>query len=227
MRNISGPQKEAYKFWKTKIKNRSFIVEGSEFPDEYVRRILLREDLAFRIKKGLYLLKDKGADPQDLIYRTYWEILGILLKRYEPYSIEKTSALSLYLGNESIPLTLCVHTLKNVKYSLSLSFGLKIQIRPDIDFHKKIRRDFIIGKTKLFVDVPEKVLLSIRKKNNADFIAFLKGTKFDRRMLEVLYSARPKPIIVKDLIKNAKRHNIKELSEILKTILKEYTIYRV
>jgi len=227
MRKISKPQKEACKFWKTKIKNRSFIVKGRDFPDEYVRKILLREDLAFRIKRGFYLLKDKGSDPQELVYMSYWEIVESLLKKYEPYSIEKKSALSLYLGDESIPLVLYVHTSRNVKYTLSLSSGLKIQIRPDPDFHKKIRQDIKIGKVKLFLDVPEKVLLSLNSEKDTDFLAFLKGTKFDKRILEILYSARPKPVIVKRLIKNAELHNIKDLSKMLKTILKEYTIYRL
>ena len=227
MRKISKPQKEACKFWKTKIKNMSFIVEGQDFPDEYVRKILLREDLAFRIRRGLYLLKDKGTDPQGLVYRFYWEIVECLLKKYEPCSIEKKSALSLYLGDESIPWVLYVHTSRNVKYSLSLSSGLKIQIRPDSDFHKKIRQCITIGKVKLFIDVPEKVLLSIRVGEDTDFLAFLKGTKFDKRMLEILYSARPRPVVVKRLIKNAELHDRKDISKILKTIFKEYTIYRL
>ncbi len=227
MKKISKPQKEACRFWKTKIKNRSFIVEGQDFPGEYVRKILLREDLAFRVKRGLYLLKDKGANPQDLVYMSYWKIIESLLKKYEPYSIEKKSALSLYLGDESIPLVLYVHTSRNVKYSLPLSSGLKIQIRPDPDFHKKTRQDITIGTVKLFIDVPEKVLLSIRGGEDADFSAFLKGAKFDKRMLEILYSARPKPVVVKKLIKSAELHNRKDLSKILKTILKEYTIYRL
>jgi len=218
--------KRALNFWQSKIKENDFVIYGSDFPDEYVRKILQREGLAFPVKKGLYLLKNKGNEAEDVIYRLYWPTVEKLLKVYEPWSIEKASALALYLGDESIPQKLFVRTERKVKYCLSLPSGLKVLIRPDPAFHEKTRQRIEIGKAKIYLDVPEKILFSIKKRMGIAFIAFIKSIKFDRRMLEVLYSANPKPIVAKELIEAASRYGRVDLSSVLKDLLRKYTIYR-
>lgn len=226
MRKKSRIFKRAYDFWSSKIKNEDYIITGIDFPDEYVRKVLLKEDLAFQIKRGLYILKDKGEGVQNLIYQSYWKIIEKLLKIYRPWAIEKESALNLYLGEESIPQALKVRTLRNVKYSLSISFGLNIQIRPDPTMHEKTIQKFKIGNAQIFLDIPEKVLLSIRKRSGINFIAFIKAIKFDKRILAVLYSTNPKPIVISELIRIAGKNGRDDLSKILKDVLEEYTIYR-
>lgn len=226
MQKKSRILKRAYDFWNSKVKNKDYLVKGTDFPDEYVRKVLVREDLAFPVKRGIYLLKDKGEEIQNLIYQLYWQIVEKLLMTYQPWSIEKESAINLHLGDESIPKTLFVRTLRNVKYSFSIPFGLKIRVRPDPAMHEKTRQKFKIGKTELFLDIPERVLFSIKKRKGINFIAFLKGIKFNKRILEILYSTNPKPIVVSKLIRIAIKNTRKDLSKILKSIQEEYTIYR-
>lgn len=122
-----------------------------------------------------------------------------------PWPIEKESALNLYLSNESIPSVLKVRTYRNIKYSLSIPYSLKIQIRPNATFHEKTRQYFEIWKTRLFLDIPEKVLFSIQNRNGINFMAFIRGIKFDKRTLEILYSSNPKPIVAKELNNLAKK----------------------
>lgn len=209
-----------------KIKKEAFVLYGADFPDEYVRKVLQKEGLIFPVKKGLYLLKNRGEDAAEQICHIYWPIIEKLLKKYEPWSIEKESALRLYLGDESIPRKLQVRTRRKVKYKISLPFGLQVRIRPDPAFQEKTRQTKMMGKTGIHLDTPERVLLSIRKRKGIVFTAFLKGVKFDRRMLEVLYSANPKPIVVKDLIRIAEKHGKTGLARQLSDLLKRYTIYR-
>lgn len=217
----------AYNFWKTKIDNKVLLVKGTEFPDEYVRKMLIKEDLLFPVKKGLYILKDKGSEGQNLLYQLYWKIIEKILKPYLPWSIERESALKLYLGNENIPLVLKVRTTRKVRYYISIPFDLKIQVCVNPDFHAKTTQIFEIDKTSIYIDIPERILLSIRNRNNKDFVAFMKGIKFNKHVLEVLYSSNPKPVTVKKLIEMADRNGVKDLSKMLKEIIKEYTIYRV
>lgn len=226
MQKKSRVFKRAYEFWKSKVKHNNLIIRGPDFPDEYVRKVLLKEDLAFTIKRGLYLLKDKGEEVQNLIYQLYWQIIERLLEIYQPWSIEKETALNLHIGDESIPELLKVRTLRNVKYSLSLPFGLKIQIRPDPILSEKTRQSLEIGRAKIFLDIPEKVLLSIRRRKGINFTSFIKGVKFDKRVLEILYSANPKPIVAEELTKVARKYSRKDLFKALKDIITEYTIYR-
>lgn len=226
MQNISRMLKRAINFWRSKVKENDLVIYGSDFPDEYVRKILQREDLALPVKKGLYLLKHKGDEVESVVYGLYWPIIEKILKVYEPWSIEKDSALALYLGDESIPQKLFVRTARKVKYSFMLPLGLKVQIRPDSAFHEKTRRDIKMGKAKIYLDVPEKVLFTIKKRKGIKFAAFIRGVKFDRRMLEVLYSAKPKPIVARELIEIANRYGRVDLGTALKDILRKYTIYR-
>jgi hypothetical protein len=130
------------------------------------------------------------------------------------------------LGVESIPQKLSVRTLRKVKYFFSLPFGLSIQIRPDPLFHEKTRQRIEIGRAKIFVDVPEKVLFSIRERKGINFNTFLRGVDLNKRMLEVLYWEKPKSIVIKELIRNADKVGRHALSLWLKEIFKKYTIYR-
>lgn len=226
MQKVSKMTKRAYHFWRRRIKSKNFVVFGADFPDEYVRKVLQKEDLVFQVKKGLYLLKNKGEDPENLIYRLYWQIVEKLLGPYEPWSIEKESAVALYLGEESIPQRLLVRTQRKVKYLIDFPFAIQIQIRPDTTFHEKTRRKIKIDGIELFVDIPERVLMNIKKRKGPNFIAFIQSMKFDRRMLEVLYSAAPKPVVIKELIKIANKCKKTDIAQMLKDILKKYTVYR-
>jgi len=219
--------KVAFAFWKRKVGNKNLIIRGKDFPNEYARRTLLREDLAFPIRKDLYFLKNKGEEAENLVYQFYWPITENLLKIYEPWSIEKESALALHLGDESIPRRLLVRTSKKTKYLIVLPFGLEIQIRPDISFQEKTRQSLAIGNTKVYLDIPEKILFSARKRRGTSFVAFIRGMKFNRRFLEILYSENPKPIVVKELMRIAEKLGRSDLSSALKKIFKEYTIYRL
>lgn len=226
MRKISKMVQGAYEFWKDRIEAKDLIARGQEFPNEYIRKILQREEMIFTIKKGLYLLKNKGEDAENIFYQLYWQIVGKIVEIYEPYSIERESALCLHLGDESIPCKLLVRTSRNVKYPIALPFNLQVQIRPDPFFHEKTRQSLEIGKSKIFLDVPERVLLTIRKRSGIRFKAFIKGVKFNRQVLEILYYSNPKPIIVKELTEIADKAGRSDLSLNLRDILKKYTIYR-
>lgn len=213
-------------FWKKRVKERKIVLSGGDFPDEYVRKLLQKEGLLFPLKKGLYLLKNKGKEAESLVYQEYWLIIEKVLEGYEPWSIEKESALAIYVGDESIPQKLLVRTGRKVKYSLSLPFEIKIEIRPDPSFHEQTRRSLDITGAKIFLDVPEKVLFHIHERKGIKFKAFLKAVKFDWKMLDVLYALNPKPIIAKKLIKAAEENGREDLSQILRKNLKDYTLYR-
>ena len=226
MRKISKAAKKAYSFWKDKAGEKEYIVSGRDFPDEYARKLLQQEDLVFTIKRGLYLLKNKGDAPGTFFYPFYWPAVAKLMEAYQPWSIEKEIALNIYLGDESIPQALKIRTGRNVKHILGLPFGLKIYIRPDPAFEEKTRRQIKISDAKLYIDLPEKVLLGLRRRKGINFISFIKGMKFDRRFMEILYAENPKPVRVKELAKIAKRIGRADLAAQLGEILKEYTIYR-
>lgn len=78
MKKISKAAKEAYSFWKDKAGKKEYIVSGKDFPDEYARKLLQQEDLVFTIKRGLYLLKNKGEVPEVFFYQLYWPAVAKL-----------------------------------------------------------------------------------------------------------------------------------------------------
>ncbi|MFH1358018.1 MAG: hypothetical protein ABII18_12905 [bacterium] len=227
MRNISKLHKSSMAFWSSCLQDKKRIIRGKDFPNEYVYKTLLKENLIFKIKKGLYLLKTKSEEKQSLFFRHYWFLIQTILESYEPCSLEKSSALDLYLGNESIPENLFVRTSKNVNYKIQLPFDSKIIIRPDPNYHNNTKTPFLIDDVELSLDLPEYVLLNIKQRTGIKFNAFVKGMNFNKQYLDILYYANPKPIIVKQLINKANELGNEKLGRDLKTILKKHTIYRV
>ncbi|MBI5399718.1 hypothetical protein HZB07_03800 [Candidatus Saganbacteria bacterium] len=215
------------KFWKGKIQNNQRVLKGKDFPNEYVRKLLHKEQLIFPILRGLYLLKNsKGEDAETLFYQSYWVIIRRIMAPHDLWSIEKESALALYLGEETIPRQIKIRTARKINYIITLSFGLKVQIRPDPDFKEKTRQDWKITDKLVYIDIPEKIIFSIHKRKALSFLSFIKGMKFDKRILEILYADAPKPIIAKELIKIAKTAGRNDLVLALQKIIKENTIYR-
>lgn len=203
------------------------LIHSQDFPSEFTYKILKRDDKIFKIKNGLYLLKDCLEDATTLFYRHYWSIVVIILKKYELYSLERESALRLYLDDESIPQTLFVRTKKNVGHTIPLPFNTKIMIRPDHAFHVNTRVQRNIGGTPLFLDVPERVLLHSKIRSGVLFNAFVRGLVFNKPRLEMLYYANPKPITVKRIILAAHILGNEDLAKQLKEIQRKHTIYRV
>ncbi|MCX5751256.1 MAG: hypothetical protein NT099_06285 [Candidatus Saganbacteria bacterium] len=226
-RKVLKLTQKALEFWKDKIKSGNRVLRGRDFPGEYVRKLLQKEGLLFPILRGLYLLKNKGEEDETLFYRWYWLMIEKIMGQYGEWSIEKESALALYLGRETIPQRIKVRISRNVKYVQLLPFGLELQIRPDPSFEEKTRREWKIEGTMVYVDIPEKVLFGLHKRNGVDFKAFIKGMKFDRRFLEVLYADAPKPVVAQELIKFASEAGEAELALVLRKIVKENTIYRL
>jgi len=227
MPKISRLRQKAFDFWQQQVKQGNFVISSKDFPDEYCRRFLLRQDLLFQLKSGLYLLKNKGQAEAGLVYQNYWQIIKLVLANYEPWSIEKKSALNSYLGDESIPHKLMVRTKRNVKYAVNLPFGNYYMIRPDTNLNEKTRQAWRLKESLVYLDIPERVLLTVRQRNQAGFMAFLKATKFDSRFLDVLYSKQPKPVAVKEIVGLAKKVGRLDLANDLAAIYQRYTVYRV
>jgi hypothetical protein len=225
MRKPSGRQRKALAFWLKNIKSNTFVIKGSRFPDEYSRKFLSKEDLLVRLKRGLYALKNRGARLEDIIFHIYWQIVSVFLADYEPWAIEKESALKLHLGDESLPSALIVRSAKTINYGIEISPGLKIQVHPDHDFNGKTRQIFKLDQTRLYVDVPERVLFTIKNRQSAKLKAFIKAFRFNRTLLEALYENNPKPVVAKTLIHLSAKLNPR-LSETLKDIVGKFTVYR-
>ncbi|MDI6731697.1 MAG: hypothetical protein QME05_03870 [Candidatus Margulisbacteria bacterium] len=225
MRKLTKLQKRAMAFWLKRTKAGNYVIKGNEFPDEYVRKALRNEDLLAEIKKGLYIIKNRGDSLEDMIYHAYWPIVSVLLREYAPWAIEKEAALRLHLGDESIPSKLVIRSAKKINYGFEIFKGLTIQIHPDKYFNLKTRQALILGKNKLYIDVPERVLFTVKNRKSASLRAFIKSYNYNRRMLEALYADNPKPIVAKELIQIASPLN-HALAVLLKSIVHKFTIYR-
>jgi hypothetical protein len=225
MKKLTGKQRKSLAFWAGKIKAKACVINGASLPDKYSRKFLIKEGLLVRVKSGLYILKKRENSLKDLIFRTYWQIISTLMGHYKPWAIEKTSALKLYLGDESIPSLLVARTAKKINYCLEIFPGLKIQIHHDNQFNEKTRQLLELGQAQLFLDMPERVLFTTKNRGSANFKAFIKAFKFNRVLLEALYENNPKPIVAKALVNVSASIN-PQLAGDLKNIIKKYTIYR-
>lgn len=223
MNNIN---KKAHALWQKYIKEKKIVLTKTDLPNEYVKKILLKKGYLYRLRRNLYILKDPFDNLEDLIYRNYWKIVETVLGRYCPWSIEKESALALWAGDQSIPSLLKVRTIKNVKNKIKLPFNINISIRPDKEFRKETSAEIKINALPLFLDLPEKIVFEIKNLKAPNLKALIKGHKFNKLLLDTLYSTKPKPIVAKRLVKMAQELGQTDLKEALEKIVKEYTYYR-
>jgi len=96
-----------------------------------------------------------------------------------------------------------------------------------VPLNEKTRQAWRLKESLVYLDIPERVLLTVRQRNQAGFMAFLKATKFDSRFLDVLYSKQPKPVAVKEIVGLAKKVGRLDLANDLAAIYQRYTVYRV
>lgn len=223
-------KQKALKLWTDNLKKGNVLRMTKDIPDENVRAILKRENLIFTITPGHFILKKPEDDPKQLFMLLYWQIVELLLRRYEPWSIKAHSALLLYIGNEQDQKNLFVRTGRKTNYTMSLPYGFKLSLVYDKSFDPRtVKKVSVAGRT-LNVDIPEKVLVdSVARKASvdSDYRSFVKGTKFDTRFLEALYAKNPKPIVFKRMVEVGKGVGREELAAELERIMRTYTYYRV
>ncbi len=217
---------KAHIFWQKHADEGKIVLTKEDFPNEYIRRFLIKKSFLYRLRRNLYILKNPLDSLEDIIYKNYWQIAATVLKRYYPWSIEKENALSLWAGSQSIPNLLKVRTAKIIKNKIKLPFHINISVRPDKMFKKETSGEIKINNSRIFLDLPEKIIFEAKNLEDPNLKALIKGHKFNKLLLEALYSKKPKPIVAKRLIKLAKELGQNDLQEALEKIAKEYTYYR-
>ncbi|MFZ3063142.1 MAG: Fic family protein [Actinomycetota bacterium] len=223
-------KQRAFKLWADNLKKGNILRTTKDISDENVRAILRKEDLLFPIRPGYFILKKPEDDPKQLFTLLYWQIITFLLKRYEPWSIRGQSALLLYIGNQENPKNLLVRSGKKTNYNMSLPYGYKLSLLYDERFDSRtVKKVSVAGQT-LKVDIPEKVLIDLvarKARPNSNYKNFIKGTKFDNRLLEALYAKRPRPVVFRRMAEIAKSVGRGDLAQEIERIIKAYTVYRI
>ncbi len=124
-----------------------------------------------------------------------------MLKRYEPWSIRGQSALSLDIGNQENPKNLLVRTGKKTNYDMSLPYGYKFSLLYNESFDSRTVKKVSVAWQTLKVDISEKVLIDLvarKARPNSNYKNFVKGTKFNNRLLKALYAKRPDQLFLEE-----------------------------
>jgi Fic family protein len=223
-------KQQALGIWADNLKKGRALRTVEDIPDPAVREILKRENLVFTIRRGFFILKKPEDDPEQLFLLLYWQIIEKLFERYKPWSIRADSALELLMGNEQNQKHLLARTGKKINKTLILPFDFKATLLFDRNFDPRITKEIKIADRLLSVDIPEKVLIdsvSQRKHISPHYRGFIRGTKFDSRLIEALYAGRPTPVVMKRVIQIAENNGRQDLADDLKEIVRKYTPYHV
>ena len=223
-------KQRALKLWADNLKKGNVLRKTKDIPDENVRAYLKREKLLYSITPGFFIFKKPEDDPEQLFMLLYWQIIELLLERYNPWSIRSTSALLLHIGNQEDQKSLLVRTAKKANYQMSLPYGFKLSLVYDSSFDSRTVEDSTIVGRPISIDIPEKVLVDcVSRKTKVDphYRSFVKGVQFEKRLLEVLYAKNQRPVVFKRITEIAKEVGRSDLAQDLEEIAKTYTHYRV
>lgn len=223
-------KQRALKVWADNLKKGHVLRTVEDIPDSTVREILKRENLIFSIRRGFFILKKPEDDAEQLFLLLYWQIIEMLLERYKPWSIRAESALELLIGNEQSQKHLLVRTAKKINKTLILPFDFKVTLVFDKNFDPRTTREIKMAGRSLSVDVPEKVLIdavSQRVHISSNYRSFIRGAKFNTRLIEALYAGRPTPVIMRRVIEIAEKNGRQDLAVELQKIIRTYTFYYV
>ena len=221
-------KESALKWWAAQTQKNSFVAISSEIHDRRQREYLAKEGFLFSATKGYWILKKPEDDIEDVFPLVYWEVIEKIFSNLGPCSIRGKSALLLLSGDQNAQKHLSIKTRKKSNRKLSLPLAFDISLTYDADFDERQVNSFEIVGRKVSVDVLEKVLIDASKLKLGDEArGFIAGTKFNKRMIEVLYAANPRPIVFKRLATMAKEAGRPDLVGELERIISTYTHYQV
>ena len=221
-------KESALRWWAAQTQKDNFVAISSEIHDRRQREYLVKEGFLFSATKGYWILKKPEDDTEDVFPLVYWQVIEKILSNLGPCSIRGKSALLLLSGDQKAQKHLSVKTETKSNRKISLPLGFDISLTYDADFDERQVNQFKIVGRKVSVDIPEKVLIDASKlKPEDEAKGFIAGTKFNKRMIEVLYAANPKPIIFKRLAAMAREAGRLDLVGELERIINTYTHYQV
>ena len=224
MPKTSELAKKSIDWWLKMAKKERMAVFSSEFPNAYQRRFLVKEGFAFSLKQGLWLLKKREEKPKEQFLIHYWQIVAKILAAYQRWAVKDKTAIKLLLGDQSVPEKLTTRISRKVIYTIKLPFGFKILVTYDPNFNLNVVKKLALPGTKIYVDIPEKLLLEY-KKMDEDYIRLVKSQSFDKRMLEILYQEKPSPKALERLSQSLSKHRRIDVAKNLQDIAKRYAHY--
>jgi Fic family protein len=220
-------KEKASRFWADKTKNNEYIVVTNDLPEQRQREYLVKEKYLSLATRGYWILKRPEDDLEEVFPLLYWQLIEKILSRYGS-SIRGNSALLIYSGAQEAQKHLLVRTKEKTNRKITMPFGYDITLTHDSDFDDRLVKEVKVTDRNIPVDIPEKVLIDIaRRKPNKNSQSFIAGTKFDLRILEILYADNPKPIVFKRIIGLAKDVNRFDLVSGIEKTIETYTHYRV
>lgn len=220
-------KEKALRFWADKTKNNDYIVVTNDIPEQRQREYLVKEKHLSLATRGYWILKRPEDDLEEVFSLLYWQLIEKILSRYNS-SVRGNSALFIYNGAQEAQKHLLVRTKEKTNRKIAMPFGYDITLTYDPDFDDRLVKEVKVTDRNIPFDIPEKVLIDIgRRRPDKNSRSFIAGTKFDLRILEILYADNPKPIVFKRIIGLAKDLNRFDLVSGLEKTIVTYTHYRV
>lgn len=127
------PLEQARRWWKERTEREHYVVPPSEAPSAAVARVLRQEGLVLDTagKRAWILTPGRPADGQAVFLANYWQVVALVLKRYEPTAIAGVAAIRLLLDDFSQPDELPAYQGANQsEYALTLYPGFRLRLRP-------------------------------------------------------------------------------------------------
>ncbi|MCL5291705.1 MAG: hypothetical protein M1548_04125 [Actinobacteria bacterium] len=96
---------------------------------------------------------------------------------------------------------------------MSLPLGYDMSLTYDPKFDERLVKKVEIAGRSIPVDVAERVLADAGKLTpSPEFLSFIAGTRFNKRLVEAIYASSPRPYVFTRLIRRAKEVNRLDLA---------------
>lgn len=221
-------KENALRWWAAQTQKDVFVVTSNEIPDRRQREYLTKAGFLFNAMKGYWILKKPEDSVDDVFPLIYWQFVKKTLARLGPCSVWGKSALSLFSGDQKAQKYLSVKTVRKTNRKLFLPLNFEISLITDPDFDETFVKKLDVAGHEIPVDMPEKILIDAsRLKLGDEAKGFIAGTKFNKRIIEVLYADNPKPFVFKRLMEMAKDADRPDLVGELQRIVESYTHYKI
>lgn len=227
MSNEMTIKEKALRLWADKTKNNEYVIQARDIPDQRQREYLVKGKYLSLATKGYWVLKRPEDDFEEVFPLLYWQLIEKVLSRYSS-SIRGNPALLIYNGIQETQKHLLVRTKEKTNRKITMPLNYDVTLTHDADYDERLVKKINVTGRTLPIDIPEKVLVDISKqKFDSNIKSFIAGTKFDLRLIEILYAKNPRPIVFKRLSGLAKEANRPDLVRAIEKAIETYTHYRV
>ncbi len=203
-----SPNEEALAWWHARIDSSIYVGLPDDLPSSAAVQVLETRGLIARPRGDwAFVVCTPNTDRESALRANYWKFVEVALARYGPAAIDRSAALRLYTGDESIrPQVDLRHTASRSNWTREILPGAALVLRaadmqPDQPPAPLVTRTLEVSGATLVVVSPETLLLALTvgdvRAGMALVVPWLRTLIVGAQALSDAYEHNPRPTLLK------------------------------